>query len=331
MTALHAIHNILDDERDHNHDRGTIGDSRAWREILTRAAKVAPTDATVCLSGESGTGKEVIARYIHRLSPRRRSPFVAINCAALPEQLFEAELFGFERGAFSGAQQPKPGLIELASGGVLFLDEITEMTPAAQAKLLRVLQEHEFIRLGGTRLIRANVRVIAATNRDLREAVAKGEFRADLYYRINVFDIAIPPLRARADDIPLLAASFLSEFGDAMGRPAHLRPEAMHALVSYEWPGNVRELRNVIERATITSDDGWIGIEHLSLRPAAAPIVDTTNLDLLERGAIERVMHEVRGNKLRASRRLGISRSQLYIRLRKHGLDVPAPAAERLA
>ena len=194
-----------------------IGTSPQWRAVLKLASQVAATEATTCLHGESGTGKEVVARFIHSRSPRRRGPFVAINCAALPEQLLESELFGFERGAFTGAQQAKPGQIELASGGVLFLDEVTEMTPAAQAKFLRVLQEREFVRLGGTRPVKANVRVIAATNRDLHEAVAQGQFRADLYYRLNVFDIHLPPLRERREDIPALVAGFLREFDHTAG------------------------------------------------------------------------------------------------------------------
>src|SRR5262245_42300595 len=191
-----------------------VGTSDAWHQVIRRATQVAATNATTCLQGESGTGKEVIARFIHQRSPRSRGPFVAINCAALPEQLLESELFGFERGAFTGALQPKPGQIELAAGGVLFLDEVTEMTLAAQAKFLRVLQEREFLRLGGTRPVRVNVRVIAATNRNLDDAVAQGDFRADLYYRLNVFDIGIPPLRERRDDILPLAAGFLRELGD---------------------------------------------------------------------------------------------------------------------
>src|SRR5215470_3086038 len=228
-----------------------IGTSPQWREVLKHARQVAETEATTCLEGESGTGKEVVARFIHRQSPRRRGPFLAINCAALPEQLLESELFGFERGAFTGAQQAKPGLIELASGGVLFLDEVTEMTPAAQAKLLRVLQERELVRLGGTRPVRINVRIIAATNRNLNEAVASGEFRADLYYRLNVFDIHIPPLRERLEDIPMLVGGFLGECAHIAGRPVTMTAAAMDALRQHDWPGNVRELRNVIERASI--------------------------------------------------------------------------------
>src|SRR5262245_17439802 len=237
-----------------------VGTSAAWRDVVARATKVAPTEATTCLQGESGTGKEVIARFIHQRSPRRRGPFVAINCAALPEQLLESELFGFERGAFTGAQQSKPGLVELAAGGVLFLDEVTEMPPAAQAKFLRVLQEREFLRLGGTRPVRVDVRIIAATNRNLEDAVADGEFRADLYYRLNVFDIRIPPLRERRDDILPLAAGFLREF---CGAAAELTPRAAEELRRHDWPGNVRELRNVLERASIVCGGSFIDVEHL--------------------------------------------------------------------
>jgi len=290
-----------------------------WREVIRRATRVAATEATTCLQGESGTGKEVIARFIHRRSPRRHGPFIAINCAALPEQLLESELFGFERGAFTGAQQPKPGQIELAAGGVLFLDEVTEMTPAAQAKFLRVLQEREFLRLGGTRPVRLNVRVIAATNRNLHDAVARAQFRDDLYYRLNVFDIRIPPLRERRDDIPLLAASFLREFA---GATTELTPAAIEALCRYDWPGNVRELRNVLERTAIVCDGPFIDAEHLSLSidAAVAPLI-STDLGVLERQAIEQALREVRGNKVRAARQLGITRTQLYSRLKKYGLE----------
>jgi transcriptional regulator with PAS, ATPase and Fis domain len=309
-----------------NDNRATeriVGASASWRTVLERARQVAATETTVCVHGESGTGKEVVARHVHSQSPRRRGPFVAINCAALPEQLLESELFGFERGAFTGAHQHKPGQIELAAGGVLFLDEITEMTPAAQAKFLRVLQEREFLHLGGTRPIKADVRVIAATNRDLRDAVARGEFRADLYYRVNVFDLHIAPLRQRPDDIPVLAARFLREFAQAPGgRPVELSEDALDALLSYEWPGNVRELRNVLERATIVCEDHVIQRPDLSLWPVAPSTGNTTDLELIEGRTIQRVMREVEGNKAKAARQLGISRTQLYGRLRKYGLDL---------
>ncbi len=294
-----------------------VGVSEAWREVIRRATQVAATEATTCLQGESGTGKEVIARFIHQRSPRSRGPFIAINCAALPEHLLESELFGFERGAFTGAQQSKPGQIELAAGGVLFLDEVTEMTPAAQAKFLRVLQEREFLRLGGTRPVRVNVRVIAATNRDLDEAVACGEFRADLFYRLNVFDIRIPPLRERRDDILPLAASFLREFTDGT---VELMQEAMEALRRYDWPGNIRELRNVLERALIMCEGPVIETEHLGLRASTdGPPSSITDLDTLAKHAIQRAMRDADGNKVKAAKQLGISRMQLYTRLRKFG------------
>src|ERR1700704_5488869 len=231
---------------------GAIGSSPAWQRVLAAAVRVATTEATVFLQGESGTGKEVIARFIHRASQRKHGPFVAINCAALPEQLFESELFGYERGAFTGAHQTKPGQIELASRGVLFLDEVSEMTLVAQAKFLRFLQEREFQRLGGTRTQKANIRVIAASNRDLRRAVENGTFREDLFYRLQVFDIPLPALRERISDVPLLADQFLGEVGEAMGgRTTRLADEARDALLAHSWPGNVRELRNVLESASI--------------------------------------------------------------------------------
>jgi transcriptional regulator with PAS, ATPase and Fis domain len=291
--------------------------------MLKRAVQVARTDTTVCLQGESGSGKEVVAKFIHRCSARNRGPFVAINCAALPDQLLESELFGFERGAFTGAQQAKPGHIELAAGGVLFLDEITEMSVAAQAKILRVLQERELLRIGGVRTIRANVRVIAATNRNLDEAVARGHFRLDLYYRLNVFDIRVPPLRERREDIVILANSFLQEISQSTDRGrVELTHEAMETLLAHEWPGNVRELHNALERATIVCEDGLIRVHDLSLGPPRTPLeVDNTGLAALERQAIERAIRDVNGNKASAARKLGISRTQLYTRLRKHGLE----------
>jgi len=312
---------------DGRHVDAPIGISHAWREVIRRATQVAATEATTCLQGESGTGKEVIARFIHERSPRWRGPLIAINCAALPEQLLESELFGFERGAFTGAQQSKPGQIELAAGGVLFLDEITEMTPAAQAKFLRVIQEREFVRLGGTRPVRANVRVIAATNRDLREAVTQGHFRADLYYRLNVFDIQLPPLRKRREDILPLAQRFLNEFGHHAAGTPQLMPDAIAALLRHDWPGNVRELRNVIERATIVSENSTVHAGDLSLVASPVPESDSTDLEELERRTIERVMRDANWNKVQASRKLGITRTQLYMRLRKYGLDDPAALA----
>jgi len=305
-------------------DGAEIGRSPCWRNVVKRAQLVAMTSTTICLHGESGSGKEVVARLIHRMSPRRRGPFVAVNCAALPEHLLESELFGFERGAFTGADHVKVGQFELASGGVLFLDEISEMPLLAQAKCLRVLQEREFLRLGGTRPIKADVRVIAATNRDLSTAVAEGKFREDLFYRINVFDIHIPPLRERREDLILLTERFLDECAQAIGRaPAALTAEAKDALLTYRWPGNVRELRNVIERATILCEDAWIDVHHLPSDVITGPgPSDADDLGTVERRAIERVMLNAKGNKALAARRLGISRSQLYWRLSKYGLNV---------
>jgi two-component system NtrC family response regulator len=306
--------------------RPAIGQSAEWKDVLRKATQVAATETTVLLQGESGTGKEVVARFIHRESPRKAGPFVAINCAALPDHLLESELFGYERGAFTGAQQPKPGQIEMASGGVLFLDEVTEMSAAAQAKLLRVLQEREFQRLGGTRLIRANVRVIAATNRDLREAVGRGAFREDLYYRLQVFDIQMPPLRERTRDIPLLVEAFLRDISRAIGRPpAHLTQEATGMLSKYAWPGNVRELRNVLERAAILCEEGPITPDHLALHaePIAPSSAPTADLRAAERRAIEKALRETDGNKAKTARRLGLTRTQLYVRLRKYEIDTP--------
>ncbi|HET7221068.1 MAG TPA: sigma 54-interacting transcriptional regulator, partial [Vicinamibacterales bacterium] len=252
--------------------RRVIGASASWRQVLKQATQVAATDTTALLLGESGTGKEVLARFIHRASPRNNGPFVALNCAALPEQLLEAELFGYERGAFTGATQSKPGQLEQAAGGTLFLDEVGEMSPSAQAKFLRVLQEREFQRLGGTRVLRTDARIVAATNRDLQRAVANGQFREDLFYRLNVFAMRLPPLRDRREDIMPLTQAFLTEFGRAFANPpAGISREAKQMLLAHHWPGNIRELRNILERAAILCDGGLITDEHLAL-PAAAPV-----------------------------------------------------------
>ena len=302
---------------------GVVGRSTQWLEALKNATRVAATDTTVLVTGESGTGKEVVARFIHRASPRRNGPFVALNCAALPEQLLESELFGYERGAFTGAQQQKPGQIELAAGGVLFLDEVSEMSPSAQAKFLRVLQEREFQRLGGTRTIKANIRVIAATNRDLRDAVQRGTFREDLFYRLMVFEIHLAPLHERPEDILPLAEAFLQQIGKSAGHsPASLTSSAKAALLEYDWPGNVRELRNALERAAILSDGALIHANHLAFHGISRRSPEaTTDLNTLEREKIGQVLREEGWNKAKSARRLGLSRTQLYYRLRKYGLE----------
>ncbi len=299
-----------------------VGRSDAWQAVVRTAMQVASTETTVLLTGESGTGKEVIARLLHRESPRNGGPFAAVNCAALPEHLLESELFGYERGAFTGAQQTRPGQVERAAGGVLFLDEVAEMSPSAQAKLLRVLQEREFQRLGGGRTITANVRVVAATNLDLRLAMERGDFREDLYYRLNVFGIHLPPLRERPEDVLPLSDAFLMELGRSLGRPpAGMTREARDALVAYRWPGNVRELRNVLERAAIVCEGGLIAPEHLVLQQDdRLPASRTTNVRAVERQMVEQVLRECRGNKSRAARRLGLTRKELYGRLRQYGI-----------
>jgi transcriptional regulator with GAF, ATPase, and Fis domain len=316
--------------------RRVIGSTRRWKDVLTQAARVAQTETTVLLTGESGTGKEVIARFIHHGSKRSNGPFIAINCAALPDQLLESELFGHERGAFTGAVAAKPGRIEQANGGVLFLDEVGEMSPAVQAKVLRVLEQREFLRLGGTRLLRADIRVIAATNRDLLSAIRRGEFREDLYYRLGVFEITLPPLRERPEDILELADSFLDEIGQTVGRPAAgIAREARDQLVGYHWPGNVRELRNAIERAVILADGGYIRPEHLPVTAprAAAAAADVNgatalpaggvNLEAIERSLVVKALAQARHNKTRAAKLLGLTRAQLYTRIEKYGLAEP--------
>jgi transcriptional regulator with PAS, ATPase and Fis domain len=323
------VRNLTENREGQSGPLRVVGQSPEWRQVLRKATQVAWTDTTVFLQGESGTGKEVLARFIHHASPRKHGPFVAINCAALPEQLFESELFGYERGAFTGAQQAKAGHIELASAGVLFLDEVSEMSLMAQAKLLRVLQEREFRRLGGTRLYKANIRVIASSNRDLRRAVADGSFREDLFYRLQVFDIRIPPLRDRRGDIPLLVDAFLREFERSSGcSSAGLTPDARAALMGHDWPGNVRELHNALERAVILCDGELITADHLSLQVSS--VVAPRRLPRLsdiERRTIEEVLSETEGNKSKAARRLGITRMQLYGRLRKYRLDT-VPSAQ---
>jgi transcriptional regulator with PAS, ATPase and Fis domain len=320
-----------------------VGESAEWRQVLTQATQVAATEATVLLLGESGTGKEVVSRFIHRASPRVNGPFVALNCAALPEQLLEAELFGYERGAYTGATQSKPGQLEQAAGGTLFLDEVGEMSLPAQAKFLRVLQEREFQRLGGTRVLRTDARVIAATNRDLPRAIANGQFREDLYYRLNVFAIRLPSLRERAADVLPLSDAFLADIGRGLGRPpSGISRDARQMLIDYPWPGNVRELRNILERAAILCEGGLITAEHLGLKvPPPAPVVQpqparvasapsavpsamptsAADLNSMERAMIEQALQTARFNKSKAAKALGLTRQQLYVRMHKYGLD----------
>ncbi len=324
---LEARVKVLAEELDGRKRYGrVVGQSPEWQAVLKAATQVASTDTTVLLTGESGTGKEVIARFVHRASARQKGPFIALNCAALPEQLLESELFGYERGAFTGAQQAKAGQIELASGGVLFLDEVAEMSPLVQAKFLRVLQEREFQRLGGTRVLKANVRIIAATNRDLRKAVDRKEFREDLFYRLQVFDIKLPPLRDRVTDILPLSEAFLHDIGPTVGHPpAGLTRDAKDALLRHRWPGNVRELRNALERAAILCEGGLITAGLLALHadePQATEhdISQSTDLSIVERNMISRVLRDCNGNKSRAARQLGLTRTQLYHRLDKYEL-----------
>src|SRR2546422_586870 len=318
-----------------------IGTSKAWREVLAQAAKVAGAETTVLLTGESGTGKEVVAHLIHRGSRRAEGPFVALNCAALPEALLESELFGYEKGAFTGAVSARAGRLEQAAGGTLFLDEVGEMSPAVQAKFLRVLQEREFQRLGGTRMLKADVRGIAATNRDLRVAMTRGAFREDLYYRLHVFAIHLPPLRERKEDILPLLEHFLNQLGPVViGRPAAgISREAREQFLAHAWPGNVRELRNAVERALILCEGGLINPEHLPWHaesapsappplpagPAAQPTVGDfpphgVDLEAMERTLIERALKQTGQNKSKAAKLLGLSRGKLYTRMERFGL-----------
>ncbi len=309
-----------------------IGSSPAIKKIAALIEKVAPTDATVLVRGPSGTGKEVVARAIHAGSPRRDSPLVTINCAALQESLLESELFGHEKGAFTGAVQAKPGLVEVAEGGTLFIDEIGEMAVGLQAKLLRVLEDGHFRRVGGTTEQRADVRVVAATNRSLEDEIKSNRFREDLYYRLNVITMRLPPLRERRSDIPELIEYFLDtrQVGPARCR---VTPEALEALGRYDWPGNVRELANVLERAQILAEDATITVddlpEALFLAAPAAAVEDESghNLHDAQRRHVLAVLREEKGNKAHAARALGVSRRALYRLLEKYQLDQPHHAA----
>jgi DNA-binding NtrC family response regulator len=303
---------------------GVVAESAAMRRVLTLAEQVAGQPTTVLLTGESGTGKEVVARHIHRCSPRAEAPFVAVNCAALTESLLESELFGHERGAFTGAVQSRPGRFELAHGGTLFLDEVGETSLPLQTKLLRVLQERQFERVGGTRTLAVDVRVVAATNRDLRQAIAERTFREDLFYRLNVFPIHLPPLRERREDILPLAEHFLRRLAFRMGPPPRpLSDGAKALLLSYDWPGNVRELQNAMERALIVATGDSIRPEDLPLAAGtggAAPQPSGRSLAEIEKQAILQALERCGGDRRRTAEALGISRRTLQYRLKEYGL-----------
>jgi DNA-binding NtrC family response regulator len=299
----------------------TIFLGEKMEQVRKLVSDVAPTATTVLVTGQSGTGKELIARVIHDLSPRRKEPFVAVHCAALAENLLESELFGHERGAFTGAVATRKGRFELADGGTIFLDEIGEISAAIQVKLLRVLQEKEFERVGGMRPLSVDVRIVAATNKDLKAEIAAGRFREDLYYRLNVFPIALPSLAERREAILPLAEYFLKKFAAAFGKSiAGLSPGARSALENYPWPGNVRELQNVVERSVILAQ-GEIGVTHLNLEPLRAPLVPAESvLKANERETIRKVLDEMGGNRKQAARILGISLRTLQYRIKEYGL-----------
>jgi two-component system response regulator HydG len=299
---------------------GIVGRSAALRKVLRTVRRVAPTSATVLIEGESGTGKELIAEALHQWSDRGRGPLVKVSCAALPETLLEAELFGHERGAFTGALYQKKGRFELAHGGSLFLDEVAQLSAAVQVKLLRVLQAGEFERIGGTRTLRANVRLIAATNSSLEGMLVAGHFREDLYYRLNVVRVELPPLRERREDIPLLVDHFIARYRQENNRDIDgISGAALELLASYNWPGNVRELEHVIERAVVLAEKRVISVSDLppsitGHRPAAAEVRVPlgTTMKEIERHVIERILVQTGGDKTAAAALLGIGRRTIY-------------------
>ena len=311
-----------------------IGTSKAMEQVFGMMKRVADTPTTVLVVGESGTGKELIARGLHRASSRHDAPFVSINCGAIPESLLESELFGHEKGAFTGATGVKQGRFEFANGGSLFLDEVGEMALGLQVKLLRVLQEQEFQRVGGNTDIRVDVRIIAATNKDLKEEVDAGRFRDDLYFRLNVVRIGVPPLRERRSDIPFLVAHFLKKFGQKLGRPVpEVDPEVNRALYSYSWPGNVRELENVVERAMVLCKGSTILEDDLPPEMRQTPEVEeeldtliswerslAETLDAIEERMIRHALKRTDNVQAQAAKMLGVSRSNLQYKMKKYGL-----------
>lgn len=304
-----------------------LGDSRAIREVYATVRRAAPTLSTVLVRGESGTGKELVARLIHDHSPRADGPFVRVHCAALPDALLESELFGYEKGAFTGANTQAKGKFEIAAGGTIFLDEIGDISPKLQADLLRVLQEKRFYRLGGTNEVQVDVRVIAATNKDLAEEVREGRFRDDLYYRLNVIEIQIPPLRQRREDIPLLARHLLERLSSECGKElSGLNEDALKVLLSYDWPGNVRELENAIERAVVTCRGRQLTADDFSFLAQAVEArtnftVPAIPLQELEKLAVQAALERSSGNVKEAAQALGIDRSTMYEKIKRYEIE----------
>ena len=313
-----------------------IGQSAAMQEVFDTIRQVAPTRATVLVQGESGTGKELVAHAIHRLSPRARGPFIPVHCAALSQNLLESELCGHEKGSFTGATERRPGRFELADGGTLFLDEVGEIDPSVQVKILRVLEEQVFERVGGQESLQVDVRLVAATNKDLKQMVAEGRFREDLYYRLYVVVIHLPPLRDRVSDIPLLAQHFIRSLAAQNNKDVEgLTPEAMDVLTSYGWPGNVRELRNVLERMVVLSRGNKLSVrdipaairDHTPRRPAHVPGTSELSLQEAEKQMIIRALRSSDGNRTKAAAQLGISRRTLHRKLNEYGLREEDAAA----
>lgn len=306
-----------------------IGQSGPMQAVFDTIRQVAPSRATVLIQGESGTGKELVAHALHTLSPRRQNPFIAVHCAALPDTLLESELFGHERGAFTGATEARKGRFELADGGTLFLDEIGEIPPSTQVKLLRVLEERRFERIGGSESIDVDTRLVAATNRDLRQMAEDGSFREDLFFRLNVVQITLPPLRERRDDIPLLLNSYFQQFCSENHRQIEgFTPDALDALIQYRWPGNIRELRNLVERMVVLARGDKITLRDVpgevrdngETRPASGPLTGAVSMEQAEKRMIEQALADLGGNRTLAAKQLGISRRTLHRKLNEYEL-----------
>jgi two-component system NtrC family response regulator len=319
---------VIQGQVDENEFEGLVGNSKPMQDVFGMIRRVGPSDVQVLITGESGTGKELVARAIHRLSGRKEAPFVAINCGAIPEALLESELFGYEKGAFTGAVQQRKGRIESAQGGTLFLDEIGDIPLSLQVKLLRFLQDHEVHRLGGKDTVSVDIRVLAATNVNLQEAIESGRFREDLYYRLCVVAIPVPSLKARGSDITLLARTFLMKFAEAQNKMLKgFTPQAIEALLAHNWPGNVRELENRVKRAVVMTEGKYVSPANLELRDLSSIESDSTTLrvarDLREKELVRFVLEKADGNLSKAAVELGISRPTLYQLLSRYGLRYP--------